>query len=75
VSNSTVILVTTGTCTIAANQSGNTVYAAAAQVTQSFTVTPSTVNNTTDGPIPWWALGALGAGLVGIATRRLQKGS
>ena len=27
----------------------------------------------TDGPIPLWALGALGAGLVGIASRRLAK--
>jgi len=26
--------------------------------------------NTTDGPIPFWALGALGAGLLGIAARR-----
>jgi probable HAF family extracellular repeat protein len=29
--------------------------------------------NSTDGPIPLWALGALSAGLVGIASRRLQK--
>ncbi len=28
---------------------------------------------TTDGPIPLWALGALGAGLVGIASRRLRR--
>jgi hypothetical protein len=27
----------------------------------------------TDGPIPLWALGALGAGLVGIASRRIAK--
>jgi regulator of chromosome condensation (RCC1) repeat-containing protein len=27
----------------------------------------------TDGPLPLWALGALGAGLVGIASRRLKK--
>jgi len=28
-----------------------------------------------DGPMPPWALGALGAGLVGIASRRLRKSS
>lgn len=33
----------------------------------------STAANSTDGPIPVWALGALGAGLVGIASRRLKK--
>jgi len=32
------------------------------------------VNTTsTDGPIPPWALGALGVGLVGIASRRLKR--
>lgn len=29
--------------------------------------------STTDGPIPLWAYGALGAGLIGIASRRLRK--
>ncbi len=29
--------------------------------------------DSTDGPIPLWALGALGAGLLGIAARRLKK--
>jgi hypothetical protein len=33
----------------------------------------SNSDNTTDGPIPLWALGALGAGLVGIASRRLKR--
>jgi hypothetical protein len=32
-------------------------------------------SNSTDGPLPLWALGALGAGLVGIASRRLKKGA
>jgi hypothetical protein len=41
---------------------------------KSFTGIPSAAgHNTTDGPIPLWALGALGAGLVGIATRRFKK--
>jgi hypothetical protein len=39
IAGSTVTLVSTGTCTIAANQSGNSVYAAAGEVTQSFQVT------------------------------------
>ena len=40
VSGSTVSIVNVGTCTIAANQAGNSNYQAAAQVTQSFTVNP-----------------------------------
>ena len=38
VTGSTVTIVAVGTCTIAANQAGNGLYAAAPQVTQSFTV-------------------------------------
>jgi|GEM_PF-1610345 len=41
VAGSTVTLVSTGTCTIAANQAGNTSYNAATQVTQSFAVSPA----------------------------------
>ncbi len=40
VSGSTVTLVSPGTCTIAANQAGNGSYSAAAQVIQSFSVSP-----------------------------------
>ena len=40
VSGSTVTLVAGGTCSVVANQAGNSTYAAAAPVTQSFTVTP-----------------------------------
>jgi hypothetical protein len=40
VSGSTVTLITGGTCSITASQAGNADYAAAASVTQSFTVTP-----------------------------------
>jgi PKD repeat protein len=39
VSGSTVTLLATGTCTIAADQAGNATYAAASQVTQGFLVT------------------------------------
>ena len=40
VSGTTLTLVTPGTCTVNANQAGNTDYAAATQVARSFTVTP-----------------------------------
>lgn len=41
-------------------------------VENSSTITIA-VNNTTDGPLPLWALGALGAGLLGIARRRIRR--
>jgi hypothetical protein len=47
VSGTTVTFVTAGTCTIDASQSGNSTYAAASQVTQSFTVNPAIGPNTT----------------------------
>ncbi len=43
ISGSTVTGVSAGTCTITANQAGNTNYAAAAQVTQNITIAPSAV--------------------------------
>jgi hypothetical protein len=43
---STVTGVSTGTCTIAANQAGNAGYAAASQTTQSFTIAPATATLT-----------------------------
>jgi hypothetical protein len=41
----------------------------------SLTLASETLSSTasTDGPIPLWALGILGAGLVGVASRRLRK--
>lgn len=47
VSGTTVTFVTAGTCTIDAGQSGNSTYAAASQVAQSFTVNPAIGPNTT----------------------------
>jgi len=47
VSGTTVTFVTAGTCTIDASQSGNSTYAAASQVAQSFTVNPAIGPNTT----------------------------
>ena len=47
VSATTATFVTAGTCTIDASQSGNSTYAAASQVAQSFTVNPAIGPNTT----------------------------
>jgi hypothetical protein len=47
VSGSTVTIVAAGTCSITASQAGNAIYAAAASVTQSFTVIDNTVYLTT----------------------------
>ena len=41
---------------------------------QTCAMIPSSGGNTpTDGPLPLWAIGALGAGLIGAARRRLKK--
>jgi len=59
VSGTTVTLVALGTCTIAANQAGNTNFNAAAQVTRSFTVAPD-CSRLAIGPSP------LPAGIVAL---------
>jgi hypothetical protein len=46
VSGSTAMLLTTGTCTITASQSGNASYSAAKPISQSFTVTPKLISDT-----------------------------
>ncbi len=43
------------------------------QIGLEYQIYGAPVSASTDGPIPLWALGALGAGLVGIASRRLKK--
>jgi len=52
-------------------------YAYGSENSQTLTVTVSGSGNTTggsaDGPIPLWALSVLGAGLMGIASRRLKR--
>jgi uncharacterized membrane protein YfcA len=67
-------LLTVGTCTIAASQSGDSTYAAAATVTRSFTVTSGSGSggSSADGdvPLPDWALALLAAGLLGAAWRQ-----
>jgi len=58
VSGSTVTIVAVGTCSITASQAGNTNYAAAIPVTQSFTVNPSQASQTiTFDAIPKQILG------------------
>ena len=42
-------------------------------VMDNFTYTLAPPAASSDGPIPLWALGALSAGLLGIASRRLKK--
>ncbi|MGO9991067.1 MAG: kelch repeat-containing protein [Steroidobacteraceae bacterium] len=82
VSGSTLTLVAAGLCTVMASQAGNATYAPAQAQTQMFSVTAGSGGGgpgggsgggSTDGPLPLWALYALGAGLVGIASRRLKK--
>lgn len=71
VSGNTVTLVAAGTCTLAASQPGDDIYAAAATVTQSFSVTSGSISGGGDGdvPLPAWALIVLGAGLMGAVRR------
>jgi len=61
VSGSIVTIITAGTCIIAADQAGNSYYAAAPQVTQSFTVIIGKVDQSIQfGPIPIIAVGRTG---------------
>jgi alpha-tubulin suppressor-like RCC1 family protein len=83
VSGSTLTLVASGLCSVSAAQAGNATYAPAITQIQMFSVSGSGgsgggeggggADETSDGPIPLWALGTLGIGLVGIASRRSKK--
>ncbi len=66
-STGAVSALTAGTCTIAANQAGNAIYAAAAQVTQSFTISAAVVP-----ALDWQALLALALLLVVAGSMRLR---
>jgi hypothetical protein len=71
VSGSTVTGVSAGTCTVAADQAGNGVYAAAAEVTQSFAV-GSAVNAGADNgdvPLPPWTYALLALAILEILRR------
>jgi len=76
ISGTSVSLLATGTCTLQATQPGNASFAAASPVSQSFQITSTSGGqggNASVVPIPLWALGALGAGLLGIGSRRVRK--
>jgi len=66
-STGAVTALTAGTCTIAADQAGNAIYAAAAQVTQSFTISAAVVP-----ALDWQALLALALLLVVAGSMRLR---
>ena len=72
VSGATVTGIAAGSCTIAADQAGNTQYSAAPEETQTFTVGGSTTGG--DGsaqvPIPAWAYLVLASGLLVVLARR-----
>jgi MYXO-CTERM domain-containing protein len=72
VSGTTVTLVAIGTCSIAADRPGNATYAAAPTVVQSFSVTGAVAEDG-DVPLPPWALGLLGAALLGGISRKRGK--
>jgi uncharacterized protein len=69
VSGNSVSLLAVGTCVLLANQPGDASFAAAPQVSRSFSVAPA------DGavPLPAWAYLLLGAGLLHAALRRRQR--
>ena len=72
VSGSTLTLVATGTCTVAADQGGNFTFAAASQVSQSFAVT-ATGPGGGDGEVPTlpeWAAILMATLLFGVAAKR-----
>jgi len=74
VAGSTVTLLSIGICTMAADQPGNAMYAAAPQVLQSFQVVPAAGGGgSPDGDIPTlpdWAALLMGLTLLALALRR-----
>jgi 2',3'-cyclic-nucleotide 2'-phosphodiesterase/3'-nucleotidase/5'-nucleotidase len=68
-------LLAVGTCSLQATQGGDSIYAAATPVTQSFAVTSTVASSEPDGdaPIPEWALVALSVGLLGALRQRQNK--
>jgi predicted extracellular nuclease len=75
VSGSTLTLGATGTCTVAADQGGNFTFAAAAQVSQSFTVTAAGGGGDGEVPtLPEWAAILMATLLFGVAAKRQAGG-
>ena len=76
VSGSTLTLVATGTCTVAADQAGNFTYAAATRVSHSFAVT-ATGPGGGDGDVPTlpeWATILMATLLFGMAAKKSREG-
>jgi hypothetical protein len=62
---------TFGTVTLPALSAGLTWSTSALYTSGTISVTSQSAN--TEAPLPVWALGALGTGLIGIASRRMRK--
>ena len=80
VSVTAISLLAPGICTVQASQDGNGAYSAAAPVSQSFVIRAASNGGGgaiagAGGPLPGWALGALGLLLFGIAYPRLRRSS
>jgi hypothetical protein len=69
VSGLNVTLLAVGTCTLLATQTGNTTYAAAAPVSQSFSIVAASTSSSGDVPLPPWAYVLLALGLMGAMWR------
>jgi alpha-tubulin suppressor-like RCC1 family protein len=76
VSGSQVMPLAVGACVIAADQPGDSTYAPATQVVQSFNITASApvAGEEGDVPLPFWSVLLLGAGLIGAGWKRLKAG-
>jgi len=75
VAGNTVSLLAVGTCTIAADQAGDTTYAVAAQVLQSFAVSAAGAGGNADIPtLPEWAAMLMAMLLLGLGLRRSGRG-
>lgn len=72
VSGNNVSLLAMGLCEIAANQTGDSQYAAADQVVRGFNVTAAEPYDG-DVPLPAWALALLGMGLLGVLRRHVRN--
>jgi hypothetical protein len=64
VSGLNVTTLAVGTCTLQATQTGNTTYAAATPVSQSFSIVAASTSSSGDVPLPPWAYVLLAAGLL-----------
>jgi alpha-tubulin suppressor-like RCC1 family protein/sugar lactone lactonase YvrE len=69
VSGTTVTLLAAGTCTLQATQAGNSIYAPAPSVTQTFSITSPVNTGSGDVPLPPWAYVLLAVGLMGAMWR------